>query len=416
MFLSTLTLLGPAKWGWARQGGELVPQAITVRGDVFRGRLARIDEDWNITFDTGERRHVLAANDLIRWGEFRDREIGPLVVLADGGIIVADREVRIEADRLTVSSRRLWDETPIPLELVRGVLYQPSPTPLERDLQLQTILSAAGETDQLWLANGDRLSGLMRVKDNGASGVGRPQELIVETAEQSLTVPTGRVVSLVFNPALSRRVQPAGMQAVVGLRDGSRLVVERVTPEPDCLKLTLTGGVELESYPDFDAASVWDQIVMLRPNSSRVNYLSDLDPISFKTVPYLERTLAFRRDRNVRGGQLRTGGVVYEKGIGMHSTSRLAYRLSGDYRQFAAELAIDDLAGKRGSVRFRVYLAGADGKWTRAFESDIIRGGQPPVPVSVDVTGSLAIALIVDFADYGDQLDYANWLNARLVR
>ena len=107
---------------------------------------------------------------------------------------------------------------------------------------------------------------------------------------------------------------------------------------------------------------------------------------------------------------------LYAKGVGMHSTSRLAYRLTGEHRQFAAELAVDDLAGRRGSVQFRVYLAGANGKWTRAFETDVIRGGQSPVPIFVDVTDAQAIALIVDFADYGDQLDYANWLSARLVK
>lgn len=411
-----LTLSMLINWGRAGEASEQVPQAITVRGDQFRGRLARIDEDWHITFDAGQRRHVLAADDLIRWGGFREQEVGPLLVLADGGILVADREVRVAADQILVSSRRLWEKTSIPLELVRGILYQPSPVPLERDRQLQTILTAKGEMDQLWLANGDRLAGLMRVKEDAPSRDAVQQELVIETAEQSLSVPTGRVVSLVFNPALVRRVQHTGMHAVLGFRDGSRIVVDRVTPKQDRLKLTLSGGVSLESYPDFDAESVWEQIVMIRPNSSRVTYLSDLDPISFKTVPYLEKTLAFRRDRNVRGGQLRAGGILYEKGIGMHSTSRLAYRLSGDDRQFAAELAVDDLAKDRGSVRFRIYVAGPDGKWARALESDIIRGSQPPVPVSVDVADKLAIALIVEFADYGDQLDYANWLNARLVR
>lgn len=413
LLIVCLLLSAFADEGRAGEGGDEAPQAFTVRGDTFRGRLARIDADWHITFDTGDKRNVLDADDLIRWGEFREREVGPLVVLGDGGILVADRQVQIETDRVTISSRRLWDKTSIPLELVRGVLYQPSPSPLERDRQVQAILLGEGDMDQLWLANGDRLAGLIRAKANDDA---ETQELVVETAEQSLTIPADRVVSLVFNPALSRRPRHEAVHAVVGLRDGSRLVVDQVIPKEDRLELILAGGMNLESYPDFDAETVWDEIVMLRPNCSRVTYLSDLDPISFKTVPYLQRTLGFRRDQNVRDGQLRTGGIVSGKGIGMHSSSRLAYRLGGDDRQFAAELAIDDLAGGRGSVRFRVYLADANGKWTRAFESDIIRGGQPPQPISVEVSGSQAIALIVGFADYGDTLDYANWLNARLVR
>lgn len=288
-------------------------KAITVRGDAFRGRLARIDEDWHITFDAGEKRHVLAADDLIRWGAFHEREVGPLVVLADGGILVADRDVRIETDQVMVSSRRLWGETRLPLELVRGVLYQPSPVPLERDRQLQAILSAKGEVDQLWLANGDRLTGLIRAKRQEERSEDQVQDLVVETDDQSLTVPTNRVVAIVFNPALLRRPQPVGMHAVVGFRDGSRLVVDQVIPKEDRLKLTLTGGIDLESYPDFDAQTVWDEVVMLRPKCSRVTYLSDLDQISFKSVPYLQKTLEFKRDQNVRGGRLRADDVLYEK-------------------------------------------------------------------------------------------------------
>lgn len=410
--LAILLVGVPTRRGTAAE----LPQALSVRGDSFRGRLTRIDEQWHCTFDAGEKRRVIAANELVHWGEFREREVGPLLVLTDGGILVADSHVSIFPDRVTFSSRRLWNETAIPRELVRGILYHPSPLPIERDRQLDKILSATGAIDQLLLANGDRVSGLARENEDSRSQGDEPHYLLIETGEQSITLPTDRIVSLVFNPAMIRLPQLDGTHALVGLRDGSRVNVQQVISTPDRLRLILAGGIVVETHPDFDTSTMWDEVVMLRPRSSRVTYLSDLDPISFKTVAFIENTLAFRRDRNARGGHLRSGGVLYAKGIGMHSTSRLAYRLGGEYRQFASELAIDELAGQRGSVQFRVYLADANGKWTRAYQSDIIRGGRPPVPVSVDVSEAIALALIVEFADYGDQLDYANWLNARLVR
>jgi hypothetical protein len=40
----------------------------------------------------------------------------------------------------------------------------------------------------------------------------------------------------------------------------------------------------------------------------------------------------------------------------------------------------------------------------------------PPVPVSVDLGGAKRLDLVVDFADRADELDRANWLNARLVK
>ena len=70
-------------------------------------------------------------------------------------------------------------------------------------------------------------------------------------------------------------------------------------------------------------------------------------------------------------------------------------------------------------MTFQVFLDQSTrepaGSWVLAYQSPIVRGGQPPLPISVDVSGAQRLALIVGFADRGDQLDYANWLNARLI-
>jgi len=100
----------------------------------------------------------------------------------------------------------------------------------------------------------------------------------------------------------------------------------------------------------------------------------------------------------------------------MHSSSRLAFDTGGRYRQLHAELAIDDRAGSQGSVIVRVYIQlAADGQWSMAYESPVVRGGQPALPLRVDLRQAQRIALIVDWADRADQWDHANWLNARLV-
>lgn len=94
----------------------------------------------------------------------------------------------------------------------------------------------------------------------------------------------------------------------------------------------------------------------------------------------------------------------------MHSTSRLTFRLEKAYRRFQAELAIDDQTQLSGSVVFRV-LAGQ----REIYQSGVVRGGDPPLPVSVDVAGVDQLSLIVDYADRADELDHADWLNARLI-
>ena len=70
----------------------------------------------------------------------------------------------------------------------------------------------------------------------------------------------------------------------------------------------------------------------------------------------------------------------------------------------------------RGGAIFRVFTAGDDGKFKAAYESPVIRGGDAPVPITVDLKNAKRIALIVDFAERGDECDDADWLNARLIK
>ncbi len=78
--------------------------------------------------------------------------------------------------------------------------------------------------------------------------------------------------------------------------------------------------------------------------------------------------------------------------------------------RFQARVGIDDSTGRRGSVRFRVLVDGRE-----KYVSPILRGGEKPVPVEVDLTGAKRLELVVDYADRADVLDRADWLDARIV-
>jgi hypothetical protein len=99
----------------------------------------------------------------------------------------------------------------------------------------------------------------------------------------------------------------------------------------------------------------------------------------------------------------------------MPSASRVAYDVPG-YRRLQAELAIDDAASLSGSVVFKVLLEDGASQWRVAYQSPIVRGGDAPLPIDIDLKGASRIVLLVDFADRGDECDYADWLHARLVR
>jgi hypothetical protein len=158
------------------------------------------------------------------------------------------------------------------------------------------------------------------------------------------------------------------------------------------------------------------ELTYLQPLGGRAVYLSDRRPSHFESEPYLTLAWPLGSDRNVLGGPLRCQGRGYCKGLGMHAESSVEYPLEEPFRRFQAEVAIDDAAGRhRGSVVFRVMLR-TQAMWREVYASPIIRGGDRPVAVSVELGDADMLRLKVDRADIGDQLDYANWLNPRLVR
>ena len=369
------------------------PQALPVDGEPFDAELEAIDAQWQITFTAGKDRRVVPAADLVAWGNWAEVRRGPILVLADGGLLVA-AVYQTDSQKLTVDSD-LFGLVKLPLEGLAGIVFQPPADRHALDLLLDELASATGDSDRVILANGDRVAGrLETIKDD---------TLTLETAVGPVDIEFHRARALIFNPALVARARQQDLRAVAGFRDGSRLVAKQLVAGGESLEITTADGL------------VWTTtlktLVAILPQGGRVTYLSDLQAAGYRHVPFLELTWPYRTDRNVTGGRLRCDGRLYLKGLGIHSAARLTYLLDEPYRRFQAELAVDDHTAGRGSVRFRVFL---DGR--QKYASGILRGGQPPLPVSIDLDGAKRLDLIVDYADRADERDHADWLNARLVQ
>ena len=105
---------------------------------------------------------------------------------------------------------------------------------------------------------------------------------------------------------------------------------------------------------------------------------------------------------------LSLGGVTYQHGIGTLSINELIVDLKRQATRFDAMIGIDDAAKDgQGSVTYEIWL---DDK--RAFASRLIKAGDPPQFVSVDLSGARFMELFID--DGGDVStgDYANWAGA----
>lgn len=372
-------------------GAEL-PETLPVDGEPFGARLVAADSQWRLTFDGERGRRVVPAPELVRWGRFAEVVRGPVLVLADGGLLVG-AVFGVDKERLTADSD-LFGPVKLPLEQVAGVVFELPADRHARDLLLDRVARATGDSDLLILNNGDEVAGRLEQVDD--------KLIRLAAALGPVDVEVHRVRALVFNPALLARRKPPGLCAVAGFGDGSRLVADRLEVSGQSLRIDVAGA------PRWTTAA--EDLIGLQPRGGGVTYLSDLAVADDRHVPFLDLHWPYRTDRSVSGAWLRAGGRLYLKGLGVHGAARLTYFLDKPYRRFEAELAVDDETAGRGSVRFRVFVDGSV-KHT----SPTMPGREPPVPVSVDLSGAKRLDLVVDFADRADQQDHADWLDARLV-
>jgi len=113
--------------------------------------------------------------------------------------------------------------------------------------------------------------------------------------------------------------------------------------------------------------------------------------------------------RSVEGNPLAVAGRAFPRGLGTHAPGRLVVDLRGGSARFSAWVGVDDEAAPgTGSVEFRVQ---ADGRVL--FESGVVRRGDPPRAVDVDVRGVRRLTLTVTDAGDGAEGDHADWADAR---
>ena len=368
-----------------------VPIAVPVEGRPFVAQPASIDATGRIVFQAAEKRQ-LPLRDLVAWGACPEAKRAPVLVLAVGGLLPADV---LSSDKETLSAdSELFGRLKIPWDRMAGIVFRLPPACKDRDALFDRISRAEGESDRLLLDNGDELSGLLENITADA--------IKFKTSVATADIELARVASIVFNPALRRKMPVDAARCWLGFSDGTRLPATNVLLDPSALQLSVFGQTWTT------APSIWS---FIQPTNGRAVYLSDLTPGDYRFVPYLDLTWPYRLDRAVAGTWLRSGGVLYLKGIGMHSAARLTYNLDQPYKSFQAELAIDDSASGGGSVRFRVFVDGQE-----KFTSETIRGGMKPMPINVDLPGAKQLDLVVDYADRADVLDRADWLNARLIK
>lgn len=162
-----------------------------------------------------------------------------------------------------------------------------------------------------------------------------------------------------------------------------------------------------------------DSLKLVDFSSGRMNYLSDLAPLSSEWTPLVDfgkqadslaKFYRPRQDRGLDDSSLRVGGKQYRKGLAIPSRTSLTYKITGKGKRLKAVAGIDDGVRQAGGVHL---VISGDGK--TLYDGKIV-GRQDPVDLDLDVSAVKRLNILVDFGEGLDVGNYLDLCDARIVK
>jgi hypothetical protein len=332
---------------------------------------------------------------------------GPHLILVNGNRIPFE-SLRLDGETLYFKHPDLTDgkESRVRLTAV-AVVWLATPDNVEHPDRYQRQLAKGSRArDQVVLRNGDGLEGVL-------SGL-TAKKVEVEVEKKAVEVAMDKVAAVALGTDIVTSLKPKGVYGRIvlfaeGSDNGARLSL---------VSAVCTDGRTLEGKTLFGSnlKVPLERVAALDVYQGRAVYVSDLKPTRFEFTPYLGEggpVWPFVADGSVADRDLRLAGSTYDKGLGLHSKSRVSYNLAGAYRRFEARVGLDDETGREGSVRMRVL---ADGKPLDIGADRELTARTGPLVVAVSVVGVKELTLEVDFGERADKQDHVNWCDARLLK
>lgn len=295
----------------------------------------------------------------------------------------------------------VWSHLPgkpavrIPLLYVRGIVAEAAKSKRGPQHSAADAFRPDQKGDLILLMNGDRVSGRWKSLDAKSITMNKPATKIDRSA----------IRAIAFDPRfLDKPIRPEDW-ILVQLRDGSRFTASEVElKDGPSLRIKATFGGSI--------AVPLSEVASLQFLGRRAMPLSELKQTTYKYTPYIAGDADLQMNRNALGGPLKLRGREYAIGLGLRTRGVVTYELKDDQQLFRATIGVDDAAEGKGSVVFRVEL---DGK--AVYTSPILTGESKPLAIpAIKLKGAKRLTLVADFGSHGDMLDYANWVDAVLVR
>jgi NPCBM/NEW2 domain len=358
---------------------SLGPGAITLASaegpahELPLGRLVKLTREYSVAFPSLDRSHVIFPE-----GDCLMR-----------GVVGASSETTLD-----VRSDALG-KMAIPLESMLGLYLAGQRSDSELDPIMDRVRGEPRTTEVLWLANGDRLAGGFLGMDEN--------KITMQVGGKPAPVDRAGVVALGFDPGLVVYPRPDSDFLELTLKDGSRLGVTEARLDDSTVLATTRFGQALKVS--------LNELVRVHVRSKSIDYLSEREPIRVSYVPYVGPTREIRVDRTVDGHYFQLAGQTFDRGLGMQSTTLVAYRLKPGDRRFQALVGVDERAGPLGSVVFRVLVDSNE-----RFRTPPLTDHDSPKAIDVDVAGAKFVILATEFGDRGEVRDLADWVEARIIR
>ena len=335
-----------------------------------------------------------------------DPDAGPLLAFRGRGAF-SGRVLRSDGKSIAVLLRADAgdSEVQIPVEALRGFrLREAHP---EDALFTDDLKGEPPSQDTVYVRKSGRvfrLRGVFRGIDS--------KSLFVDYSGQRRSLPRQRVLGVLFAPLASTKAA-SGFPALCELTRGGSIPVHLVglANENDkamAFEVRVTGAAS-----DATQRLPAHHVRRVRFFSDRVRFLSSLKPLFVEETPLVGTRTAFswQTDKSSHGGPIRVQGKRYRRGLGVHSRTVLEYDLKKEYASFAAVIGLDDSAGAKAGVLFRVV---ADGKEILRREK---RAAEAAETLLLPVENVARLRLEVDYGEDGlDFGDHAVWADARVLK
>lgn len=140
---------------------------------------------------------------------------------------------------------------------------------------------------------------------------------------------------------------------------------------------------------------------------------SDISEIAISGVHAAQTSVGYGQvsmGKNVSGAPISINGRIFRNAILAHAPSSLTFYPRGKFKYFKLKCGVDDEVGRKGSVRFFIYL---DDRLAAA--TKIVQGGDAAIPILLDIIKVSKVELFI--SELGDNYyDHSVWAEPEFLK